>query len=258
MLRLALTGVTGRMGRAVLELAASAPDIQLVRGLIRPARDPHEVAAQLPAPLALTSRVAELVQGADVVVDFSHPAVTVAVAEAAAHAGIPLVSGTTGLSEHDQAVILRAAQHVPVVQAANFSLGIALLHWLLPELVARLPTWDVELIERHHRHKRDAPSGTALALARTLLAAREPAPSPLVYGRGPGTAPRQPGEVGIHAVRAGGEVGRHTVLLATDDEAIEVTHWVQSRRAYAQGALEAARRLVGRPPGLYTLQDLVT
>jgi len=257
MLRIGVIGITGRMGQAVLDVASSARDIAVVAGFVRPGRDTATLRAALPPSLLLTDALPDLMRLVDVAIDFSHPDLTLAAARAAASAGVPLVSGTTGLAEAHQAALLDAAQHVPIVHAANFSLGIAVLLRILPELRRLFVDWDIEIIERHHRGKRDAPSGTALALAHALNTTCAEAPLTPVYGRGPGEAPRRPGEVGLHAVRAGGEVGRHSVLLASDDEGLEITHWAQNRRAYARGALEAARRLHNRPPGLYTFSDLL-
>lgn len=257
MLRLAISGITGRMGRTVAALAAESSDIQLVGGLVRPGRSVESLALALPRTVYLTSQVQELVDRADVVIDFSHPDVTVQLAHTCAQSNCALVSGTTGLHERQLAALQEAAHNVPVLHASNFSLGIALLQKVLPDLATALEGWDIEILEWHHRHKRDAPSGTALSLARTITQARPSLSFPFRYGRGPGEAPRQPGEIGLHAIRAGGETGRHSVLFATDDEALEVHHSVSSRRAYAAGALLAARRLVAQPPGWYTFTDLL-
>ncbi len=256
MLRVALVGITGRMGRVVAELATAAPDIELIAGLLSPGRDLAEAARLLPCNVRLTHDLSELVTDVDVVIDFSRPEVTAEAAIAAADAGVAFVSGTTGLRESEFAAIRQAAASIPVVHATNFSIGVAVLLRIVPKLARVLASWDCELLERHHRQKRDAPSGTALTLARVIAAARA-VNTPFVYGRGPGLAMRQPGELGIHAIRAGGEIGRHTLLFASDEEGIEITHWAQSRRTYAAGALQAARLLVGRPPGLYQFADLL-
>ncbi|MCX2726450.1 4-hydroxy-tetrahydrodipicolinate reductase [Thermomicrobium sp. 4228-Ro] len=257
MLRIGVIGITGRMGQAVLDVAAGTHDIAAVAGFVRPGRDTTALRRSLPPSLLLTDALPDLMRLVDVVIDFSHPDLTLAAARAAAASGVPLVTGTTGLAEAHRAALCEAAQHVPIVHAANFSVGIAVLLRLLPELARTLAEWDIEVIERHHRAKRDAPSGTAIRLVQAMSRARAETPLTYVYGRGPGEALRQPGEVGLHAVRAGGEVGRHTVLLASDDEGLEITHWAQSRRAYARGALEAARRIRNRPPGLYSFSELL-
>ncbi len=255
MLRIGIVGITGRMGQALLQAAADTPDIVVTAGLLRPGRSSPPPA--LIGTVVLTDRPVDFMRAVDVVVDFSHPDLTTTAAEAAAEAGVPFVTGTTGLTAAQRDALRMAAQRIPLVQAANFSLGIAVLQRILPVLAAVLHDWDCEVIERHHRGKRDAPSGTALALAELLRSARAAPDTPLVYGRGPGEARRRPGEIGLHAVRAGGEAGRHTVLFASEDEGLEVTHWAQHRLAYARGALEAARRIRNRPPGLYTLADLL-
>lgn len=257
MLRVAILGITGRMGRALLDCADSMPEITVVGGLLRSGRDLAATRASLPANLFLTHSIDELLARVDAVIDFSHPEVTVAAAPRCAKAGVALVSGTTGLHEHELAVLRCAAARIPVLHASNFSIGTAVLRWIAQEVAHRLAGWDVEIIEWHHRHKRDAPSGTALGLARAVASARAGQPTPFVYGRGPGDAPRQIGEIGVHALRAGGEIGRHTVLFADDEESLEFTHRVHSRRAYATGALRAARWLVRQPPGWYRLEDML-
>ncbi len=255
MLRLGIVGITGRMGQALLQAAAEAPDVVVSAGLLRPGRPSPPPA--LTGTVFLTDRPVDFMRAVDVAVDFSHPDLTTAAVAAAAEIGVPFVTGTTGLTTEHEDVLRTAAQCIPLVRAANFSLGIAVLQRILPAIAAALRDWDCEVIERHHRGKRDAPSGTALALAQLLCGARAAPDAPLVYGRGPGEARRRPGEIGLHAVRAGGEAGRHTVLFASEDEGLEVTHWTQHRLAYARGALQAARRIRNRPPGLYTFADLL-
>ena len=152
--------------------------------------------------------------------------------------------------------LVRAAERIPVFVARNLSVGIAALVRVLPDLVAALDGFDIEIVETHHRHKVDAPSGTALALLEAIRSAQIHADPLTVHGRS-GHAPRQPEEVGIHAVRAGGNPGEHSVILADAGEEIRISHRAFSRRPYALGALRAARWLVGRPPGLYGMADLL-
>lgn len=255
MLRLAIAGITGRMGRAVAELALADPAITLTGGLIRPEREGASDLI-LPAGIQLTADSLALLSESDVLIDFTQPAATARYARACAATGCALVTGTTGLSEAHLDELRAASARVPVLHASNFSLGIAVLRAVLPALVRALADWDVEIVEHHHRHKRDAPSGTALALLETIRAGRPQTSSPVVMGR-EGIAPRRPGEIGMHAVRGGGEPGRHSVLLGSEDELLELSHRVHSRRAYAAGALAAAKWLAGRAPGWYRLDDLL-
>jgi 4-hydroxy-tetrahydrodipicolinate reductase len=197
-----------------------------------------------------------LLQAADVIIDVTLPDATVAFAERCAAAGVPFVTGTTGLDAEQSARLARAAEQIPVFAARNLSVGIAAIARILPDLVAALDGFDIEIIETHHRHKVDAPSGTALALLEAITVDQGSPNQRVVHGR-TGHAPRQPGEVGIHAVRAGGNPGEHAVILADAGEEIRISHRAFSRRPYALGALRAARWVVGRPPGLYGMADLL-
>jgi 4-hydroxy-tetrahydrodipicolinate reductase len=185
-----------------------------------------------------------------VVIDVSAPAGTLAHARICADYGVPLVSGVTGLSAAEMAELRRLAARIPMLHARNLSPGMAALLALLPALAAALAGYDLEIVETHHRHKRDAPSGTALALAEAAAGG-----APVVLGRG-GIAPRADGEIGIHAVRGGGNPGEHAVIFAADGEEVRVCHRAFSRRAYADGALRAAAWIVGQPAGWYGMVDL--
>jgi 4-hydroxy-tetrahydrodipicolinate reductase len=201
--------------------------------------------------------VADLLPAIDVLIDFTSPAATVAHARVCASAGRPIVSGVTGLAD-DQVVALReAARIIPLFYARNMSLGINAILAVLPVLVRALDGYDVEIVETHHRHKVDAPSGTALALAEAIAAALDAdLGRQAVYGR-EGVAPRRPGDLGIHAVRAGGNAGEHTILLADEGEEVRIAHRALSRRTFALGALRAAAYLAAQPPGFYTMANLV-
>jgi 4-hydroxy-tetrahydrodipicolinate reductase len=170
---------------------------------------------------------------------------------------VPLVSGTTGLTGEQMAELELSAAHIPVFHARNMSVGVSAVTAVLPALVQALDGYDIEIVEAHHRHKVDAPSGTALVLAEAIAAALA---RPLVelasYGR-QGHAPRAADEIGIHAVRAGGNAGEHTIIFADDGEEIRLSHRAFSRRTFALGALRAARFIVGQPPGRYGMADVL-
>jgi len=262
-LRLAVTGVGGRMGREILSAAHAAPDLTLAAGFAR-AGSPI-VGTDLGALIGagtLGVRIAAGddpdLSGVDVLIDFSRADATPAYAEAAAAAGIPFLTGTTGLTAAQRATVEAIAARVPTMIAANTSVGLTALLRILPELVRALGDgYDLEIVETHHRHKVDAPSGTALTIARALAAARgADLADHARFGR-EGHAPRAAGEIGIHAVRAGGNPGEHRIILASDGEQIEVSHRAIARGTYAAGALRAARWLVGRAPGLYTMDDVL-
>jgi 4-hydroxy-tetrahydrodipicolinate reductase len=250
---LVLVGAAGRMGRAIEAAARASGDLR-VHG-----RADLALAGVGTAAEENWSESAEiLVRPGDVVIEFSSPAGSRRIAELCAERGAPLVSGTTGLSDADEAAVRAAAQRVAVVRAANFSLGVAILHQALEAAMSVLPDdWDIEIIERHHRHKVDSPSGTALALAQRAAKWRGVGEDAMRAGRSGRTAGRPAGEIGMHSVRGGSLVGDHTVLLAGEGEWIELRHVAQDRSAFARGALAAARFVAHASPGFYTLEDVL-
>lgn len=189
----------------------------------------------------------------DAVVEFTHASAIVGLASRLQALGKPWLSGTTGLGPEERQALVHAAGHITVLWAANLSLGIALLRQWLAQAAALLPPgWECEIVETHHSGKRDAPSGTALLLAEAY---REVRGGEVVGGRGPEARPRAEGEIGLHAVRLPGVVGEHRVVLANGVETITLQHQAHDRDAFALGALEAVRWLVGRPAGLYGPED---
>jgi 4-hydroxy-tetrahydrodipicolinate reductase len=243
--RIGIAGIHGRMGREIATLANTDPSITLIGGLSR-RPDPGGPNGQ-----RIVCDVAELLPDIDVLIDFSSAEGAVTLASACAAAGTPLVSGTTGLDQDQRAALRAAAGRVAVFQAANMSPGVNAVIAVLPALVRALTGYDLEIVEAHHRHKADAPSGTALALARVIA---EASGSPLAararHGR-EGASLRAAGEIGIHAVRGGGNPGEHAVIIAGDGEEVRLSHRAFSRAAYAEGALRAARLIAGQPPGWY-------
>lgn len=275
MISIILVGAFGRMGKAVEEAARAADDIHIKARIGRPG----EVGASVSGPataapvyleqrpsvsagLASASAGDELPRVAaagDVVIEFSSPEGTRNAAQACVESGAALVSGTTGLSPADEAGIREAARRVPVLRAANFSLGVlALRRALLAALVALPKDWDIELVERHHRGKADSPSGTALLLAREAARVRGLTEAAFRFGREGRVGARPRHEIGVHALRGGSWVGDHTVLLAGTGEWLELRHVAQDRSAFAHGVLAAARFVAGATPGLYTLEDVLS
>jgi 4-hydroxy-tetrahydrodipicolinate reductase len=203
--------------------------------------------------------LATFVAAGDVVVEFSSPEGCRAAAAICAGRGAALVSGTTGLAPGYEADVEKAAARVPVLRAANFSLGIAALRRALEAALGALPaSWDIEIVERHHRRKADSPSGTALALAAAARGLRGWSEDALRFGREGRVGPRSATEIGIHAVRGGSWVGDHEVLLAGEGEWLELRHVATDRAAFAHGALAAARFVASARPGLYTLDDVLS
>jgi len=237
--RLIIRGAAGRMGRAVAAAAAES------RWPIAATVDVHD---DLRATLPL----------GDVVVDFSAPAATARLIELAVAAGKPLVIGTTGHDEAEKQRLRAVAARVPTVWAGNFSVGVNLLFALTARSSRVLgPDYDVELVEMHHRHKKDAPSGTAVRLLELIREARGAGPEALRHGRSGLTGERPSGEIGVHALRGGDVVGDHTVIFAGTGERIELTHKASDRAVFARGALRAAQWVVGRPAGVYDMQDVL-
>ena len=196
---------------------------------------------------------------ADVLVDFSAPDALSASLDRAVSSAIPILVGTTGLKDEHQRLIDGAATSVAVLRAPNTSLGVNLLRSLVEQAVARLgPEWDVEVLEMHHRNKVDAPSGTALLLAQAAAKARgKTLPDLARFDRFGEPHAREPGSIGFASLRGGSVAGEHVVVLAGDGERIELGHRAESRMIFARGALAGARFLVGKPAGLYSMQDVI-
>lgn len=257
--RVALSGATGRMGHALARLIADDPEMEVAGGIGHTA---DGAAADLPFRVVSSSAEAgEILASADVLIDFSAPELLVDLLSrhGDALAGKALVVGTTGLSAEDEAALERAAERTAVLRAANFSVGVNLLVALAERAAAVLGDgYDVEIVEAHHRRKVDAPSGTALELARAVAHGHDVSLDDVrVDGRSgrPGARPR--GEIGLHAVRGGDVVGDHRVMYIGERERIELAHLAQDRALFAEGAVRAARWLAGRAPGTYTMRDVL-
>lgn len=260
---LIVNGAAGRMGRQVIAAASVSPSFRIAAALVRPGSpsmgiDAGTLAGVEALGVVASANVAAALAAGDVAVDFSTPDVAVAFAQQAAVAGKPVVVATTGLSSVQLAALRSCAEQAPVLLAPNLSLGINVLAEILPAVVRALGAdYDIELIEAHHRHKKDAPSGTAIRLAEAIASAVDKPWSELErHGRW-GMAPRQPGEIGMHSVRAGGIVGEHSVLFVSDGEQIEINHRAFSRQTFALGALRAAQFLSTQPSGSYSMQDVI-
>lgn len=264
MLRVAILGATGRMGQALLRLVAAAPDLTTLGAVTEPGeprlgQDAHEGLGLPPADVQFTDDTASALASCDVAIDFTLPAAAPDNARACAMAGIPLVMGTTGLTAEGQAALDSAATQIPVLYGRNMSLGINLLTELVRLAASTLgPEYDIEIIEAHHRHKVDAPSGTALQLGEAAATARQQHLSDVaVYTREGQTGARPAGAIGFASLRAGSLAGDHRVLLAADEEILELGHHAVSRDVFARGALQAARWLPGQAPGLYSMRQVL-
>jgi 4-hydroxy-tetrahydrodipicolinate reductase len=208
--------------------------------------------------VALSSDLPDAVARCQVAIDFSIPAATLRLTAEAATRGLPLVLATTGLSAAEQLEIETAARSIAIVQAGNFSIGITVLLDLVAEAARRLDGYEIEVLEMHHKRKIDAPSGTALALARAAASARgTQLEDSAVYHREGMTGPRPDGAIGMQSLRMADVVGEHTVYLAGTGERIELSHRALSRDNFAMGAVRAANWVVDRRPGLYSMSDVL-
>lgn len=250
-LRVGVTGATGRMGQEVLD-AAQSRDVDVAFAVNRDAETVRVAGIEVEPSSEFDRLVAE--RDVDVVVDFTGPASSTDYARACADAGVPLVCGTTGFDESELAILEEAGGEVPVLLGANFSRGVQALIGAVESAVTSLPEYDIEVTETHHNQKRDAPSGTANVILDHIEDTR-PDTGERVHGR-EGDAPRQAGEIGVHARRAGDVTGEHEVLLAGNHEVLELTHRAGDRGVFAAGALDAAVWLVDQPAGFYRFTEV--
>ncbi|TVQ94120.1 MAG: 4-hydroxy-tetrahydrodipicolinate reductase [Deltaproteobacteria bacterium] len=261
MIPVAVIGATGRTGSQVVATVLSSRDLSLVVAAGRSdsphlGRDIGSFSGLDEAGLAVTPLKGSSLRDAKVVIDFSSPTGLDRLLDILGDR--PLVTGTTGLDASLEARLDAQAQRAPVLTAANFSTGINLLLDLVHRAARSLPSYDIEIVEAHHRHKVDAPSGTALALATAAGQARHlDLDTQLVHGRSGQVGARTQAELGIHAVRAGGIVGEHEVWLVGEGERIKLSHTAFARSTFAHGAVRAARWLHDKPPGRYTMHDVL-
>ena len=264
MTNVAIFGVSGRMGRCVVRAIRESVDFRLTGALASPTsaslgRDAGEVAMAGPAAVDVTANREQALAMAAIAIDFTLPEALADNLAAVARAGIPIVIGVTGLDAARQVELRSASERLPVLVAPNMSLAANLLFGLAGRAAAALPPdYDVEILETHHRAKADAPSGTALRLGEIVAGARGGTLAErAVYGRLGKSATRAAGAIGFASLRGGDIVGHHQVLFAGVGETIELVHRATDRMTFAHGALAAARWLMGRPPGLYGMSDVL-
>jgi 4-hydroxy-tetrahydrodipicolinate reductase len=263
-MRIGIVGCAGRMGRTNLREVLETEGVALAGGLERPGhpalgQDLGTLAGLEPVGLAATDDLDALLAVSDVLIEFSTPEATLATTARAAERGCAHVIGTTGLDPEQTQRLEAHAQHIPIVWAPNMSLGVNLLLGLVQQAAAALDAgYDIEIVEMHHRHKVDAPSGTALALGRAAARGRQVAlEEAAVRVRDGITGPRQAGTIGFATLRGGDVVGDHRVVFAGLGERLELAHIATDRRIYARGAVHAARWTEGRAPGLYGMSDVL-
>jgi len=259
-MKLAITGSAGRMGQRLVALAKADGEFELVAALERGdhpdlSRDAGEIAGIGPIGLPITS---DLRPTPDVLIDFTSPAATRHWLKMCHDRHIAMVIGTTGLQDKDHAAIDIAAAHLPILQSPNMSLGVNLLMKMVADAAKRLgDEYDIEIVEGHHRFKKDAPSGTALGLADAILSATGKKRDSLVHGRHGADALRKSGQIGMHSLRLGDEIGKHMVYFAALGERLEFGHTATNRDTFVHGALRGAKWLAGRKAGRYTLADVL-
>lgn len=254
--RVLVVGALGRMGEQIRTQVALHPELRLGAALERGGHP--ELGTKVEDGIVVTDDVKAALADCDVVIDFSIPSATLANLHAAADAGVAYVTGTTGLSVEERAEVAAMAQRIPVIHAPNFSLAVNVLGWLSREASRLLgDEFDAELVEIHHKAKRDAPSGTALFLAEAVAKGREQVlEDHLVLERAGDTGPRSEAAIGIQTLRGGDNPGEHTVMFVGRGERVELIHRSATREHFASGAVRAAAWLIGRDPGLYPIEQV--
>ena len=267
MIRAIVTGVAGRMGSQLVRAVRDAEGFQIVGATERSGTAAVGLDVGLAAGLGMLevavcdslAKALQLAEGAEVVIDFTQYQASVAHAELCAEKKVALVVGSTGFTPEARDRIAEAAKQIPIVMSPNMSVGVNLMIQVAGELAKVLGNaYDVEILEIHHRHKVDAPSGTAVRLAEVIAEKlnRNPQKS-LVYARKGPIGERKRDEIGLQSLRGGDVIGDHTVLFLGEGERLELTHRSTSRDGFATGAVRAARWIVGKPPGLYSMQDVL-
>jgi 4-hydroxy-tetrahydrodipicolinate reductase len=264
MLKIAVFGANGRMGRAVTRVVTGSTDAEVVGACTEPGhetvgQDVGEFAGLGVIGVAITADPAEALADADVAIDFTLPAAVPANLAACQASGCRLVMGTTGLTAGHVALLDKTSETISILYGRNLSVGVNVFTELARQAARYLgPEWDVEITEAHHRYKLDAPSGTALQLGEAVADERgTDLDAVAIVGRSGHTGERPVGAIGINSVRAGNIVGDHTVAFVSDTEAVELTHHAVDRELFASGALRAAEWLQSQPPGLFSMRDVL-
>jgi len=251
MIKIGVFGASGRVGRLLIEDLRLEEGVGLSSVYIR-----RELDFLIDPSVLVTNDMATFLRACDIVIDFSLPDATQSMLESALEHPTPLVIGTTGLDTHQVNLLRDASESMPILYATNMSLGVALMNQLVHIASKTLNDFDIEILEQHHRHKKDAPSGTALTLAESAAKARELALDKVrISGRNGNIGERSKDEIAVMALRGGDIVGRHTVGFYNDGEFIELNHTATSRNTFSKGAIRAAKWLHGQENGLYSIAD---
>lgn len=253
MIKILVCGAAGKMGREIINAAQDFDDIKIIAGIEAKG---NKFAGKTISDVNIFDDILTVIKDADCVVDFTNHNAAIENLHKIKGYKKPCVTGTTGFSELDQKEIESMSKIFPIFMAPNMSLGVNHLYNLVKSSVNTLPDYDVEIIETHHRAKKDAPSGTAKAIAQIIKNAKPDIK--FIYGREGMVGERKRGEVCINSVRGGDVVGEHRVLFLGNGEFIELRHYATSRKCFAAGTLEAIRFIINKPPGLYCMQDILT
>lgn len=261
MIKVAVMGCTGRMGSAITQHALDSNKFEFIGGAVKVGsedigKDIGVLLKRGHVGVLVTDDPIPLIQQADVIIDFTAPQASAKMAQLCAEYGKPIIIGTTGLGKDLQQDIINASDKVPVIFSPNMSIGITLMTVLVRKMAQILDeTFDIEIVEMHHRHKLDAPSGTAISLGQAAAKGR----GFILEGNSARcrVGPRHPGEIGFSSLRGGEVAGNHTVVFAGNDEVLEITHRANNRHMFASGALNAAEWLLNQPKGLYTMHDVL-
>ncbi len=246
MIKVIISGAKGKMGRYIAELIKKREDMKVVAGADISSED---------GDFTIYDSILKVPDKADVIIDFSNPAALGELCKYAVDKKIAMVIGTTGLNEEHWNIVKKASENIPIFISHNMSLGVFMLISLVKQAAAVLEGFDIEIIEKHHNQKIDAPSGTALMIADAIKEVRNEAE--YVYGRAEKNKRRQKNEIGFHSIRGGSIVGEHDVILAGEDEIVEISHSVSSRKVFAAGAIKAAAFTVNQKPGYYTMKEMI-
>ncbi|MGE0739250.1 4-hydroxy-tetrahydrodipicolinate reductase [Sulfurimonas sp.] len=251
MVKVGVFGANGRVGKLLLDDLKATQEISLSSVYVRNSLD-----FSIDPSVLVTTDIKSFLHGCDIVIDFSLPEATEVMLEAVLEIPKPLVIGTTGLNAHQLNLLKQASENMPILYATNMSLGVALLNKLVHQAAAALKGFDIEIVEMHHRHKKDAPSGTALTLGESAATGRGLALDKVrISGRDGNIGERSADEIAVMALRGGDIVGRHTVGFYNDGEFIELNHTATSRNTFSKGAIRAASWLVDKEAGLYSIGD---
>jgi 4-hydroxy-tetrahydrodipicolinate reductase len=262
--KITITGCCGKMGRRIAALAFKDEDLEIaaaVESTGHPdiSKNLGDIIGESRLFVDITSDLTSAIKGSDVIIDFTAPSAMLSNLKAARDEKIPIVIGTTGITDEEIKVIESSSKSIPVLFSSNMSIGINLFFNTAPEIAVSLgEDYDIEIIEAHHNKKKDAPSGTAKTLLQKIADAKGVRVENIAtYGRSGNIGPRKKGQICVHAVRGGGIIGEHTVIFAAEDETIEIIHRAGSRDAFAKGAIRAAKYIADKSPGLYSMQDVI-